>query len=166
MLSRRNFLASAAAIVAFSGVGYAYTNRKPSTGSQTVGYEVTRTPKEWKEILTPDQFAVLRQEATERAGTSPLLNEKRQGTFHCAACELPAYRSETKYESGTGWPSFYAAMENAVLTKTDYKSLFPRTEVHCSRCGGHFGHIFNDGPKPTGKRHCLNGVALSFIADA
>ena len=164
MISRRNLLTSAAAIVAVGGA-YAYTRRTPAIKGEAVVYEITRTPQEWQKLLNANQYAVLRQEATERPNTSPLLAEKRVGGYHCAACDLPAYRSETKYESGTGWPSFYASIDNAVRTKTDYKSLFPRTEVHCRRCGSHFGHIFNDGPKPTGKRHCLNGVALNFVVD-
>ncbi len=165
MISRRNLLASAAAIFSVSAIGYTFTKRGTGLSGKNDRFEISRTPQEWREILTPDQFAVLRNEATERAGTSPLLLEKRKGAFHCAACDLPTYRSETKYDSGTGWPSFYASIDNAVMTKTDFKAILPRTEVHCRRCGGHFGHIFNDGPQPTGKRHCLNGVALKFVVD-
>lgn len=134
-------------------------------------FEITRSDSEWKKLLTPAQFAVLRQEVTEKPFSnslkgekSPLLKEARKGTYDCAGCALPAYSSSTKYDSGTGWPSFYDALPDAVRTKEDNSLFSKRTEVHCRRCGGHFGHIFSDGPKPTGKRHCLNGLALTFTA--
>jgi peptide-methionine (R)-S-oxide reductase len=117
---------------------------------------------EWKSRLTADQFYVLRKHGTERAGTSPLNKEKRKGTFACAGCDLPLFDSGTKFESGTGWPSFYEPLPGAVGTTTDKSFFMTRTEVHCSRCGGHLGHVFNDGPKPTGLRYCMNGVALKF----
>ena len=126
---------------------------------------VKLSEKEWKEKLTPEEFKVLRKEGTERAFTSPLNNEKRKGTFVCKGCDFPLFKSETKFKSGTGWPSFYDAIKDHVGTKRDFLLLFPRKEYHCARCGGHQGHIFKDGPKPTGLRYCNNGVALKFIPD-
>jgi peptide-methionine (R)-S-oxide reductase len=133
-------------------------------GAET--FEVTHSEDEWRRLLTPAQFQVLRKHGTERPFTSPLNDEHRAGVFHCAACELPLYRSETKFDSGTGWPSFYAPIDDAVRTSTDYSLILPRTEVHCRRCGGHLGHVFDDGPPPTGKRYCMNGVALKFTPTA
>lgn len=119
---------------------------------------------EWKKRLTADQYAVLRDEGTERAHSSVLNMEKRPGVYHCAGCDLPLFASETKYDSGTGWPSFFNYLPGAVLTKTDFKLILPRTEYHCARCEGHQGHVFSDGPQPTGKRYCNNGIALKFVA--
>ena len=127
-------------------------------------FAVSYSDAEWKKRLSPMQYFVLRQEGTERPFSSPLDKEKRKGVFHCAGCNQSLYASKTKFDSGTGWPSFWAALPKAVGTSTDYKIGMARTEVHCSRCGGHLGHIFNDGPQPTGKRHCINGVALKFRA--
>ena len=118
---------------------------------------------EWRTRLTPEQFQVLRKAGTERAFTSALNDEKRKGTFHCVACDLPLFGSEMKYESGTGWPSFFKTLPDAFETSTDYLLIYPRTEYHCARCGGHHGHVFDDGPQPTGKRWCNNGVALKFV---
>ena len=124
------------------------------------------TDAQWRQRLTPAQYHVLREEGTERAGTSPLNAEKRKGTFHCAGCELALFSSSTKYESGTGWPSFFDTLPGAVQTKRDFHLVLPRTEYHCARCGGHQGHVFDDGPKPTGLRYCNNGVALKFVPEA
>ncbi len=154
MMTRRAMLAlGGAGIAILSGAG------RMSAGES---FEITRSEAEWRALLTPAQFRVLREEDTERAFTSPLNDEKRAGTFHCAGCDLPLYSSKTKYDSGTGWPSFWEPLKNAVRTKPDWGILGKRTEVHCRRCGGHLGHVFNDGPKPTGKRYCMNGVAMTF----
>lgn len=118
---------------------------------------------EWKKRLSPAAYQVLRKEATERPYSSPLNSEKRKGVFACAGCGLPLFQSDAKFESGTGWPSFFRAIPHHIKTKTDYKIVVPRTEYHCARCGGHHGHLFDDGPKPTGLRYCNNGVALKFI---
>ena len=129
-------------------------------------FEIMKTPEEWKKTLTPEQFATLREEATEAKFTSALLDEHRKGTFNCAGCDLAAFSSDTKYDSGTGWPSFFDHLPNAVGTKEDNTLFTTRTEVHCKRCGGHLGHVFEDGPQPTGLRYCMNGVALTFTAMA
>jgi len=124
---------------------------------------IEKTDDEWKKTLTPEQFHVLREHGTERAGTSPLNVEKREGLFMCGACGQPLFTSDTKYESGTGWPSFYRPIEGAIATTTDRSYGMTRVEVHCSQCGGHLGHVFPDGPKPTGERYCMNGVAMKFV---
>lgn len=125
-------------------------------------FAVNFTPAEWKKRLTPEQYAVLRDHGTERPNTSPLLHEKRPGTFVCAACRQPLYDASTKFESDTGWPSFYQPLPGGVATKEDNSWFMTRTEVHCKRCGGHLGHVFDDGPQPTGQRYCMNGVAMLF----
>ena len=128
-------------------------------------YEIEKTEQEWREILSPEQFNVLRKHGTERSFTSPLDKEYGQGIYTCAGCDLPLFSSETKFNSGTGWPSFYAPLDNAIGTSIDRSFFMTRVEVHCRRCGGHLGHVFDDGPAPTGKRYCMNGVSLNFIAD-
>ena len=126
-------------------------------------FEITKTEAAWKALLSPEQYAVLREENTEAPNSSPLLDEHRKGIFACAGCDLPLYSSETKYDSGTGWPSFYDVLPDAVGKKEDNTFFTTRTEVHCRRCGGHLGHVFDDGPPPTGLRYCMNGLALKFL---
>ncbi|MFW2542576.1 peptide-methionine (R)-S-oxide reductase MsrB [Primorskyibacter sp. 2E107] len=154
---RRTFLTRAAAAAA--ALGLAAPLRAASDR-----FEVTRSTAEWKAMLSDLEYAVMREEATERAFTSPLNDEKRAGTFLCRGCDLPLYPSKTKFDSGTGWPSFWDALPNAIETKADRSLFGVRTECHCRRCGSHLGHIFDDGPPPTGKRHCINGVSLKFRA--
>lgn len=125
-------------------------------------FEIVRSDAEWQRLLTPAQYAVLRRSKTERAGSSPLDGEKRAGTYHCAGCELALFSSTTKYDSRTGWPSFWKPLDNAVGTRQETVWFMSQTEVHCRRCGGHLGHVFPDGPKPTGLRYCMNGVAMTF----
>ena len=125
-------------------------------------FEITRSPAEWRQKLGAERYAILRREGTERPYSSPLNNEKRRGTYTCAGCALPLFSSATKFDSGTGWPSFYAALPRAIATRTDSTLGMSRVEDHCRRCGGHLGHIFDDGPRPTGKRHCINGLSLTF----
>jgi len=156
-MTRRSFIAAA-----LSALGLA--SRAEPAAAVANGIEPLRLPDaEWKKRLAPAAYDVLRHEGTERAGTSPLNDEHRKGRFHCAGCDLPLFGSETKFDSGTGWPSFYASLPGAVVTKTDFKLIVPRTEYHCARCEGHQGHVFDDGPRPTGKRYCNNGVALKFV---
>lgn len=158
--TRRGFmrlLAAASAVPLFSTV----------VGSRAMAadqekFTVTHTEAEWHKVLSDAQYNVLRDHGTERSGTSPLEAEERAGVYYCAGCELPLYDAKTKFHSGTGWPSFWDHLPDAVATTTDYKIGLPRTEVHCHRCGGHLGHVFDDGPQPTGLRYCMNGVALKF----
>lgn len=161
MTNRRTLLAGAAAAL----LGGTMLLGRRGSAAAAEEFEITLSEAEWRKRLSPKQFAVLREEDTEPPFSSELLHEKRKGKFTCAGCDLPLFSSETKFESGTGWPSFWAPLENAVGTRSDYSLIFPRTEVHCRRCGGHLGHVFDDGPKPTGKRYCMNGLALGFVPD-
>ncbi len=162
MLNRRNLLLTGLSAAAVAAVALQVT-RSPAGSTATTGtFEVTKTEEAWKKQLTSQQYYVLRKHGTEHAFSSPLDKEHRAGTFACAGCDLPLFSSQTKFNSGTGWPSFYAPLDNAVGTTSDRSWGMLRTEVHCRRCGGHLGHVFDDGPKPTGLRYCMNGVALKF----
>lgn len=159
-MNRRNFLVTTACVI-----GGAHSFSAPvmaATSTSNEDFEVVLSKKQWQAKLSDFEYQVMREEKTERAGSSPLLNEKREGTYLCKGCDLPLYPSSTKYESGTGWPSFYQSLPDAVGTKEDNGFFMKRTEVHCRRCGSHLGHIFDDGPQPTGLRHCLNGISLVF----
>ena len=164
-MNRRLFLGALSAVGA--GGALSLINSRINANQEimpTVSIEkLELSNEEWKKRLTPEQYHVLRQEGTERPFTSPLNKEYGEGTYVCVGCDLPLFTSDTKFDSGTGWPSFWAPIDGHTETKTDYKLIWPRTEYHCARCGGHQGHVFDDGPEPTGKRWCNNGVALKFI---
>ena len=165
MYSRRDLsklgLALAGGFIGLKGASELLNSDEAQAAGQT--FEVTKSEAEWKKILTPEQFTVLRKQGTERPGSSPLDANYAPGTYECAGCSLALFSSDTKFHSGTGWPSFWQPLDNAVATSEDKTYLMARTEVHCRRCGGHLGHVFNDGPKPTGLRYCMNGVALKFV---
>lgn len=164
-MSRRTILGGGALAAGAAVVGRLFGSRQEAKAAGR--FPVEKSDEEWRAARTPAQYNVLRKHGTERAGTSPLNSEKRAGIYHCAGCGQPVFSSSTKFDSGTGWPSFYAPLDNAIGTSEDRSLFVTRTEVHCRRCGGHLGHVFDDGPPPTGKRYCMNGVAMRFIpADA
>ena len=162
MMDRRILLASVAGL--FGLFTFRWLRTEPAYAAEK--FEVEKTDAEWRAQLTPQQYEILRNQGTERPGSSPLLKEHRKGIFACAGCDLPLFSSDTKFESGTGWPSFWQPLPNAVGTSSDKSFFMTRTEVHCRRCGGHLGHVFEDGPPPTGLRYCMNGLALKFLAGA
>jgi peptide-methionine (R)-S-oxide reductase len=162
MINRRQLLLTAASGVALL-IGARWLGGFAI--EDAAAFEIVKSDAEWRRLLTPAQYKVLRKQGTERAGSSPLDHEKRKGIFQCTGCALPLFSSNTKFDSGTGWPSFYQPLPNAVGTSEDRSEPILQTEVHCSRCGGHLGHVYNDGPKPTGLRYCINGVALKFLPD-
>ena len=149
-----------------SGIAKALRGGGAQEGCHDAAFPVAKSEAEWKLDLSPEQFCVLREHATERAGTSPLDKEHRKGTFTCAGCDQPLFESDAKFDSGTGWPSFFQPIASATESSTDRKFLMTRTEIHCSRCGGHLGHVFADGPAPTGQRYCMNGAAMKFNPQA
>jgi peptide-methionine (R)-S-oxide reductase len=159
-LDRRSLLLGGSALAGLAVVGFGFRGLTSPAHAVEETFEVTHTEAEWRKLLSPEAYEVLREQGTEFPGSSPLLNEHRAGIFACAGCDLPLFDSSTKFESGTGWPSFYQPLANAVVEVTDPDGY--RTEVHCRRCGGHLGHVFNDGPQPTGLRYCMDGVALKF----
>ncbi len=160
-MSRRAWLFGGGSVVVLAGLWWMRGGKV-----EAASFEIVKSDAEWKRLLKPAQYKVLRQHGTERPFSSPLDREKRAGTFACAGCELPLFASQTKFDSGTGWPSFYRPLTNAIGTTDDRLLFIPRTEVHCRRCGGHLGHVFKDGPPPTGLRYCINGVALNFTPTA
>jgi peptide-methionine (R)-S-oxide reductase len=163
IMKKRKFLLTGAAIIGTVGLFRNLPWRSKVMAASKQEFEIKKTEEEWRKVLTPEQFQVLRKHGTERAHTSPLDKQYASGHYVCAACDLPLFSSATKFDSGTGWPSFFAPIDGAIGTSIDRSLFMTRVEVHCHRCGGHLGHVFDDGPAPTGKRYCMNGVALKFI---
>jgi peptide-methionine (R)-S-oxide reductase len=163
-MNRRYFLEASAFLVGIALFSELINQRSGIVATSNTEFEINKSEEEWRKTLTPEQFHVLRKHGTERAFTSPLDKQYAAGTYACAGCGLPLFKSDTKFNSGTGWPSFFDPIEGAIATTVDRSLFMTRTEVHCSRCGGHLGHVFNDGPAPTGQRYCMNGVALNFIS--
>ncbi|NJK49362.1 peptide-methionine (R)-S-oxide reductase MsrB [Candidatus Gracilibacteria bacterium] len=163
-MNKRIFLIAGTATIATAWLYNNLPQTQKAIAASNKDFEIKKTEEQWRKLLTPWQFCVLRQRGTERSHSSPLDKQYDKGIYNCAGCDLPVFSSETKFDSGTGWPSFYAPITGAVETSIDKSLLATRIEVHCRRCGGHLGHVFDDGPKPTGKRYCMNGVALKFIA--
>jgi peptide-methionine (R)-S-oxide reductase len=162
-MNRRGFISTALAACGAALAGCSsFDAAEPDVDADSRKFEITKTDEEWRQILSRDRYRVLRKHDTERPGSSPLNGEHRAGTYYCAGCDLPVFSSDAKFESGTGWPSFTAPLDGAVGTTIDRSYFAVRTEVHCRRCGGHLGHVFDDGPRPTGKRYCMNGLALTF----
>lgn len=166
MLTRRSFTIAGIGLATLARTASTTAAETPSKGPESGVFEIMKSDEEWRKTLTKEQHYVLRQHGTERSGSSPLDKTHEPGTYHCAGCDLPIYTSDTKFDSGTGWPSFFQPIENAIGTSVDWKLIYSRTEVHCRRCGGHLGHVFDDGPAPTGKRYCMNGVAMKFVPKA
>lgn len=162
-MERRTLLSAAVALFGAAGGAYFLLRKSPTMTTTPESFEINKTEEEWQRILTPEQFNVLRKHGTERPGTSILDKEYGKGSFACAGCDLPLFVSDTKFNSGTGWPSFYDPIPTAISTSVDGTLMMKRTEVHCRRCGGHLGHVFEDGPKPTGLRYCMNGISMKFI---
>ena len=162
-ITRRRLLTAAGTLAALGGAGVLIFGQRRAGAAAEGPFEIMHTEDEWKKLLTPNQFQVLRKEATERPFSSSLNDEHRRGMFRCAGCDLELFSSEAKFDSGTGWPSFFQPLANAVGTTSDRSFGMGRTAVHCRRCGGHLGHVFNDGPKPTGLRYCMNGLAMKFV---
>ncbi|MEZ2227211.1 MULTISPECIES: peptide-methionine (R)-S-oxide reductase MsrB [unclassified Microcoleus] len=163
-MKKRFFLQAGAATVSIAWLSRYWPGKSKVMAASKGVFEVTKTEEEWRKLLTPAQFDVLRKHGTERSHTSPLDKQYGSGIYECAGCSLPLFSSQTKFNSGTGWPSFYDPIKGAIATSVDNSLFASRIEVHCHRCGGHLGHVFDDGPAPTGKRYCMNGVAMKFIA--